>query len=217
MPNPPSTRALVCTAIALTSFLLGTSSARAQETDGPFEIDHRYRYDDRGIWSRKVQMGLQNTLILGVIGTALAEGSDSRLGKTAWKTIDSMLVTAAATQAMKLAFSRSRPVQNEDAGRFFQGRGNQSFPSGEVANMAAVVTPFVLEYGSEHPSLVAASVALLAYDAQARMKTQGHWQSDVIAGAALGVGIGWVMHSRNESLVIRFLPGGVFVGMSRRF
>ena len=191
--------------------------AHAADNDGPFEIDKRYTYDDHGIWSRKIQLGLQASLVLGLIGTALFEGSESRLGGTAWRGIDSMLLTAASTQILKVAFSRSRPSQSEDAGKFFQGKGNRSFPSGEVSNVAALVTPFALEYGREQPWMIAAATGLVVYDGAARMKTRGHWQSDVIAGAALGGGIGWYMHGRSESLVVSALPGGVFVGFNKRF
>lgn len=187
------------------------------DTDGPFEIDRRYTYDDRGIWARHVQLGVQTGLVLALVGTALYEGSETPLGKTAWQGVDSMLLTAVATQVTKAAFSRARPSQSADAGKFFQGSKNRSFPSGEVSNIAAIVAPFALEYGPEHPWVYAAAVGLVGYDSAARMKTQGHWQSDVIAGALLGGGIGYLMHERAHSLVLLPLPGGVFVGFSKRF
>lgn len=222
MPKPVSRALARPAAIAAlltttTLALLASSPARAADTDGPFEIDKRYTYDDHGIWARKVQLGFQSALVLGAVGTALAEGSDTRLGLTAWKSVDAMLLTAAATQVAKAAFSRARPSDTPDAGKFFQGSGNRSFPSGEVSNVAAIATPFMVEYGGEHPWTIAAGVAAIGYDAAARMKTRGHWQSDVIAGAALGAGIGWAMHNRSESLTVSLLPGGAFVGLNKRF
>jgi acid phosphatase family membrane protein YuiD len=189
----------------------------AEDTDGPFEIDHRMNNTDRGLWSRKLQLGLQAGLVLGVVGAALYEGNEDRFGKTAWQAVDSMLLTAGATQVSKRVFSRVRPSQSPDAGLFFQGHGNQSFPSGEVSNVAAIVTPFALEYGRENPWIAASAVGLVAYDGAARMKTQGHWASDVVAGALLGAGIGYAMHEREQSLVLSPLPHGVFIGISKRF
>jgi undecaprenyl-diphosphatase len=49
------------------------------------------------------------------------------------------------------------------------------------------------------------------------MKARAHWQSDVIAGALLGAGIGYLMHERQQPLLLLPLNGGVFVGLSKRF
>ncbi len=56
---------------------------------------------------------------------------------------------------------------------------------GEVTTTSALVTPFALEYSRDYPAVYALGL-LPFYDAIARMKTWGHWQSDVLAGAMLG-------------------------------
>ena len=198
--------------------LCASLSARAdRDKDGPFEFDHRLHYDTSGIWARKYQIAVEYGLVAGAVGVALYEGSDSRLGKVAWKTMDSMLITAGIVQVAKPAFSRARPSQSDDSGKFFQGKGHRSFPSGEVAHVAAAVTPSLIEYGQEHPWLYAASGTLLVYDSVARMKTRGHWLSDVIGGAAIGAGTGYFMEKRENSFIVSALPGGVFVGYSKRW
>jgi undecaprenyl-diphosphatase len=55
------------------------------------------------------------------------------------------------------------------------------------------------------------------YDAIARMKSQAHWQTDVIAGWALGTGIGYWTTRWKTPLTVRLLPGGLSVGLSKRF
>lgn len=55
-----------------------------------------------------------------------------------------------SAQGMKYAFSGSRPTQTDDPNRWFRGKGNQSFPSGEVTEITTAITPFVLEYGREY-------------------------------------------------------------------
>jgi len=92
----------------------------------------------------------------------------------------------------------------------------QSFPSGEVAAISAAVTPFMVNYGHDHPAVYALAL-LPVYDAIARVKTRGHWQSDVLVGAALGTGVGlWASH-RNSPLIIGWLPGGFQVGFIHHF
>lgn len=205
-------------AIVAACCLCASFAARADnDKDGPFEFDHRLRYDSSGIWARKYQVAVEYGLVAGALGVALYQGSENRMGGVAWKTLDSMLVTAAIVQAAKPVFSRARPSQSDDSGKFFQGGGNRSFPSGEVAHVAAAVTPVLMEYGREQPWLYPAAGALLVYDSVARMKTRGHWLSDVIAGTGIGVATGYVMERRDKSLIVSALPGGVFVGYSKRW
>ena len=77
------------------------------------------------------------------------------------------------------------------------------------------MTPFVLEYGHDHPSVFALE-ALTAYDMVARVKVSAHWQSDVIVGAALGTGFGIYAHHRANPLIVSWLPHGMMVGWSHR-
>ena len=152
-----------------------------------------------------------------VIGGALFADDDSRLGHAFDQSLDAMLLTAGTTTAMKYAFSRERPIQNADPNDFFVGRGYGSFPSCEVAEISAVVTPFIAEYGHDHPAVY--GLALLpVYDAIARVKVQGHWQSDALVGAAVGIGWGLYAHHRRTPLVMGLLPGhGVMLGYSKQF
>jgi membrane-associated phospholipid phosphatase len=199
----------VATLAAMASF----ASAAA---GGPLGIDHAVGYDDSGIWRRRNQVALEYGSALIVAGIALSEGNDSRLGHTAWQTVDSIVISAVAAEAMKVAFSRSRPSQSDSPNAWFQGHGHRSFPSGEVAQIAAAVTPFVLEYGAEHPSVWLLE-ALPAYDAIARVKVRAHWQTDVLAGFALGTAIGFYAHARRESLAVIVLPRAVTIGWRRSF
>jgi hypothetical protein len=79
-----------------------------------------------------------------------------------------------------------------------------------------VVTPFVLEYGRDHPAVYALELLPL-YDGIARVKTWGHWQTDVIAGFALASTVGYFMHQREVPLSFSVLPHGVQIGLSKRW
>lgn len=205
------------TATILTLCGISLFSINAQADNGPLGIDHKITSDNSGIWSRKNQLALQTVLIGGVAITSLWEGTDDPLGKIAWQSIDSMLVTALIVQPSKRLFSRARPNESDDPNDFFQGHGHESFPSGEVSNVAAIVTPFALEYGPAHPWVYAASTVLVMYDGAARIKVQGHWLSDVLVGAAIGVGSGYLMHQRSSPLVLLPFGKGVIVGVKWTF
>ena len=202
-----------CIAISALLSLLPASAIAG----GPLGIDHRVHYDDSGIWKRSYQKDLAAGAALTVLGGALFADSDTRLGRTFDQSLDAMVFTAGTTTAMKYAFSRERPIQNANPNDFFDGRGFGSFPSGEVAEISAVVTPFIAEYGHDHPAIWALA-ALPVYDAIARVKVQGHWQSDVLVGAAIGVGYGLYSHHRKSPLIMGLLPGrGLMVGYNKKF
>lgn len=189
---------------------------KARAGGGLLGIDHRLHYDNSGVWKRSNQ----EILIYGTIASvgigALAFGDNSKLGDTLWRSADALVISSVATTAMKYTFQRERPSQTSNPNLFFQGIHNESFPSGEVSAISAAVTPFIVNYGDEHPAVYALAL-LPAYDAVARMKTRGHWQSDVLVGAAIGTGVGiWTAH-RKSSLLVGWLPGGFSVGYVHHF
>lgn len=194
----------------------GMTVQTAQAGSGLLGIDHRLHYDNSGIWKRSNQHALIYGTLIAVGGGAIAFGDDNKLGDTFWRSIDALLVTSAATTAMKYTFQRERPSETSDPDRFFKGSHAKSFPSGEVAAMSAAVTPFIVNYGEDHPAIYALAL-LPAYDAVARMKTHGHWQSDVLVGAAVGAGIGVWSARRSSSLSVGWLPGGFSVGYVHHF
>lgn len=181
---------------------------------GPLGIDHRLHYDDSGIWKRSNQKALLFGSIVTVGAGALALGDDDRLGDAAWRSIDAMVITGVGTQALKYTFRRERPSQTNDPDRFFTH--GQSFPSGEVAALSAAVTPFIAQYGNDHPAVYALAL-LPAYDAVARMKVHAHWQSDVLVGALVGTGVGLWATRRDSPLIVGWLPGGFSVGYVHHF
>lgn len=181
---------------------------------GPLGIDHRLHYDNTGIWKRSNQKALVYGSIVGIGAGALALGDGSELGDTFWRSVDAMVISGIGTQGLKYAFGRERPSQTNDPNRFF--KHGQSFPSGEVAALSAAVTPFIVRYGDDHP-VVYALALLPAYDAVARVKVRGHWQSDVLAGAVIGTGIGIWASRRDSPLIVGWLPGGFSVGYVHHF
>jgi PAP2 superfamily len=185
---------------------------------GPFGIDHEWSYDNSGIWSRSNQLVLEYGVIAFAVGGAVWEGGDTRFGRTLWQSIDASAASGVVALALKYATSRVRPIDSGgDPNLWFKGHGNQSFPSGEVTLVSAVMTPIVLEYRHDDPWVYGLEL-LPVYDGIARMKVQAHWQSDVIAGFALGTAAGWLMHSNpNTPYVLSVLPHGFYIGLKKSF
>lgn len=201
---------------AVTAALAFAALGTAQASGGPLGIDHRLNYDDSGIWKRRNQIILQDLAPLVVLADALWEGDDTRFGHTSWQAIDSMLIGTVTATGLKFAFSRARPTQTDDPNQWFKGHGHKSFPSGEVMEITTAVTPFILEYGADHPAVYALELLPL-YDAVARVKVRAHRQSDVLASFLIGTAIGVYAHSRSSSLSVGVLPRGVTIGWKKSF
>jgi undecaprenyl-diphosphatase len=199
----------------LAALLCAAPAARAG--GGPLGIDHRLAYDNSGIWARRNQDALLGVLLAGEVGVGVFEGGEERFGRTVWQSIDATLVGGVSSIVLKRVFSRERPSRTPDPNQWFKGGGNQSFPSGEVTVVSAVVTPLVLEYRHDYPGVWALE-ALPVYDAIARVKVWGHWQTDVIAGFALGSAAGYYMHARpGTPLVLSVMPHAIYVGLKKRW
>ena len=180
---------------------------------GPFGIDSVVPYDDSGIWARRNQQALLAAMIVATAGAAVWEGGETRLGRTLWQSVDAIVVGGVASEVLKLTFSRVRPSDTRDPNQWFKGGGNRSFPSGEVTVTSAIVTPLVLEFGRDHASAYALEL-LPIYDAIARVKVHGHWQSDVVAGFAIGTTAGVLLHGRTKTpWVLSVMPHGIYVGL----
>jgi membrane-associated phospholipid phosphatase len=184
---------------------------------GILGIDHRVGEDESGIWARNNQKFLGYGAILAGFAGGIWYGRDSELGRVFWQTVDASAISGLGAQALKFTFGRQRPRQTSDPNEWFSGHGNQSFPSGEVTLQAAFVTPFIVHYSSDHPWVWALEV-LPAYMAVARVKSRAHWQSDVVAGWALGSAVGYWTAKRSDSpFSVQILPNALTIGWRRDF
>ena len=178
-------------------------------------LDHELGYDQSGIWNRNVQVALEYSAVAVAAGGALWLGNDNELGHTFWETVDAEAISAIAAQGMKYAFRRARPNSGMGSDAWFV-HGGDSFPSGEVTLQASFVTPFIVNYGRRYPWVWGLEL-LPAYDAVARMKAQAHWQTDVLAGWALGTAVGYLATTWNTPVFVQILPHGLTIGFSKRF
>ncbi len=200
-----------CLALALT-LCTGVASAEG----GFLSLDHRLNLDNSGLWSRGSQRTIQYGAALVVVGGALWEGRDTRLGRTFFKAADAMVLADATALVGKRIFRRQRPMDGNDPSAWGGASSDRSFPSGEVTHITAIVTPFIAEYHKDYPAIWALATLPVVVGV-GRLKSQEHWQTDVLAGMALGVGMGLYAHNRSESLSIGLLPDGLTVGYKTKF
>ena len=175
-------------------------------------LDHVVTPTNSGIWASRYTQGLEYAAIGTEVAGALWFGGEGQPGRTFWQTIDSSIFSAATAQGMKWAFGRERPSQTSSPNEWFKGTRFQSFPSGEVTLQASFVTPFIMNYAERQPWIWALEI-LPAYDAVARVKQGAHWQTDVIAGWALGTGFGYLAARKESPFFLTVLPHTLTVGL----
>ena len=207
----------VAVALALASGAAPSRPVLAADR-GVLGIDRRLDYSATGPWSETNQLWLYRASIVVPWAGALVEGAETRIGRTWWRAAESATASLPALTLVKRATGRMRPDQSEppDADAWFRGSAHQSFPSGHVTVATAAVLPFVLEYRHDAPA-VWALAAIPLYMGVARVRTQAHWQTDVLGGWALGAVSAWLTGLPDSPLVLRAFGDGGFVGLRYRF
>lgn len=127
------------------------------------------------------------------LGT-LASG-DERLQDAAFTSLEAIVVANLLTNVLKAITGRARPSHGLGAKSFRPFSGRTSFPSGHATTVFAFTTPWLLYYGNL-PSI--ALFAVGAGTAFVRMVENFHWFSDVLAGAAIGFGAGYLLSRRHQ-------------------
>ena len=116
----------------------------------------------------------------------------------------SIIASWLIVEPMKYAVGRSRPNQNQGAYSFEPFSGSDSFPSGHATRAFAVATVIAEHYDALWVKLT--SYGLASMVGYARLNSNVHWASDVMAGAAIGTFVGHVVvrfnqHHRRLSLI----------------
>lgn len=102
----------------------------------------------------------------------------TKIGRFAVSTAFSTALMVGVTNGIKYSVRRLRPDQSS----------HNSFPSGHTATSFLTATLLHKEYGWKYPwvSILGYSVATLT--GATRILNNRHWMSDVVAGAAIGIG-----------------------------
>lgn len=123
---------------------------------------------------------------------------DERAKETGLLAGEALINSTIVSQAIKGASQRQRPQVDHSSGEFFAG--GSSFPSGHAINSWTLATIIASEYGPRHPAVRYAAYGLASAVSISRYTSRRHFLSDVLAGSALGYGIGrYVYHQHHDT------------------
>jgi membrane-associated phospholipid phosphatase len=140
-------------------------------------------------------------ILLTLAGGALTAGLDGGLVDVL-VAVEAVLVSSAITVPMTMAVRRPRPfVYGEKASIDERNAGGAalSFPSGHTANAFAAAVAVFHGVHARHPDsslpwlVLGVGLALSTTVAFGRVIGGEHFPSDVVAGAAIGSAIGWLV------------------------
>jgi hypothetical protein len=140
---------------------------------------------------------------LGAVATTFyligRKKNDYRARETGLLSAEAMINSIIVEGALKGITQRGRPMDGRERSEFFDG--GSSFPSGHATQAWAVATVIAHEY-KDRPAVQIAAYGIASAVSVARFTGHKHYISDVVAGSALGFGIGkFVYHAHHrESL-----------------
>jgi membrane-associated phospholipid phosphatase len=109
----------------------------------------------------------------------------------------SLIASGLILYPVKYTVGRSRPNANVGAYDFNPFSGHDSFPSGHATEAFTVATVIAEHYDSIWVKVTSYTLASMV--GYARLNSNVHWTSDVLAGAALGTFVGHVVVHVNQS------------------
>jgi membrane-associated phospholipid phosphatase len=174
---------------------------------------------DALVWERRARAAQLSNVTgyalapLSAIGLLAAASSGtparwSRLADDFIPVLEAVVATQLVTQLVKISVARQRPyarfpgeatvVSPEDNLSFFSGHSSLTFSIAVSAGMVAHRRGYRLE-----PAIWATGLALAASTAYLRIAADRHYLTDVLAGSAVGVALGYLLPRITGSLPAR--------------
>ena len=120
---------------------------------------------------------------------------DDRARETGLLAAEALIDSVIVEGALKGITQRARPADGRERSEFFEG--GSSFPSGHSTQAWAVATVIAHEY-KDRPAVQIAAYGVATAVSVARFTGHKHYLSDVLAGSALGFGIGRYVYSAHH-------------------
>ncbi len=118
---------------------------------------------------------------------------DKELQKKGWMAVGSIVTNVVVTQGLKMITGRERPYNKyPELINNYHFETDSSFPSGHTSNAFATATTLSISFKKWY--VIAPAYLWAAGTAYSRLYLGQHYPTDVLAGAAVGVGSAFLSH-----------------------
>ena len=125
---------------------------------------------------------------------------DKKLQHQSYKVVGSLLINTTVTLAMKYSINRQRPYDKYPTIIFpYTKEKDASFPSGHTSTAFALATSMSIQYKKWY--VVVPCYAWAASVGYSRMYLGEHYPTDVLAGAAVGIGSAYLSEWLTKKLI----------------
>ena len=141
-------------------------------------------------------------ITLAAPASLLAAGfikKDNQLQKKGWETLGAIGVNLVLTQSLKYVVNRNRPYKDYPTYIISYDNDNSpSFPSTHTSTAFATATALSIQLKKWY--VVVPSFAWATAVGYSRLNLGEHYPTDVLAGAAVGVGSAYIAHWLNKKI-----------------
>jgi len=130
---------------------------------------------------------------------------NARARETGVLAMESLIDSTIVVEALKGISQRQRPTVDHSSGEFWDG--GSGFPSGHTITAWSVATVIAQEYGQHQPLVRFGAYGLATAVGIARYTGRKHFLSDVLAGGAMGYGIGRYVYRKHHDPTLDSLDG----------
>jgi undecaprenyl-diphosphatase len=125
---------------------------------------------------------------------------DKKLQQQGYKVVGSLLINTAIAQGLKYTINRNRPYEDYPTIIFPNNIENDpSFPSGHTSTAFALATSLSIQYKKWY--VVVPAFAWAASVGYSRLYLGEHYPTDVLAGAAIGIGSAYLSEWLSKKLI----------------
>ncbi len=166
-------------------------------------------------------------LMVAPVGQMVAGPGRDQAGRLAVMYVETLLLNGGATYALKSLFGRTRPYVHNDDPRIPEAlkrdaTARRSWPSGHTSNAFAAAVFFAATFEKLQPDSPARGwvwggcLGAAATTGVLRYVAGRHYPTDILAGAALGAAVGWLVPRWHEVEASSSGSGGTPVAFAIR-
>jgi len=184
--------------ILFLSFITNCVSGQNLDIDILKSINPMYPNSKYWIQTSASAYWVSGIAVVGSLGYGFLK-NDQQIQYNAYELLFNFVVSTGITEILKVSINRERPADKYPAKIFVNGEVHgQSFPSGHTSLAFSTATSLALDYRKWY--IVVPAYLWAGSVGYSRMYLGKHYTSDVLGGAVIGIGSGYLSHWLRKKL-----------------